>query len=223
MSYSKNKILVIAPHQDDEVLGCGGFIKKNIDDGNSVTILFITSGWSGIKNKKISQNDKIKIREIEAKKAGKILGIKNFIFLRKEDRSIYTDKTLLSELVKVIQTIQPNIILSPHQNDSDFEHKIINKLTKEAAWLAKEGVLISDLPPAQKLNRILFYEVWTPIVKPTLYVDITNQMNLKIEAMKQYESQLVQRNYIAIITGLNMFRGGIKDYKYAEAFQEKIL
>lgn len=133
------------------------------------------------------------------------------------------DKTLLFEIVKIIQEIQPTIILSPHQNDSDFEHKIINKLTKEAAWIAKEGVLIVDLPPARQLSKILFYEVWTPIVKPIFYVDITNQMNSKIKAMKQYKSQLQQKDYIGIITGLNMFRGGMKGYKYAEAFQEKIL
>lgn len=222
MSSQKSKILIIAPHQDDEVLGCGGYIKKNVDNGGSAVVLFITSGWSGVKNKKLKK-DRVKIREVEARKAGKILGIEKFVFLRKNDRSIYADKSLLIDIVKMIQTIRPDVILSPHEDDSDLEHKLINKLVKEAAWLAKEGALITNLPPAQQLKEILFYEVWAPIKKPTIYVDITQEINFKIRALKQYKSQLQQRDYIRIISGLNMFRGGIGGCKYAEAFYKKSL
>ena len=219
----KSKILVIAPHQDDEILGCGGYIKKNIENGSSVVVLFTTSGWSGIRNKKMSKNERVKIRENEAIKAGKVLGIKKFIFLRKNDRAIYADKTLLFDIVKTIQTIQPDVILSPHEDDTDLEHQIVNKLTKEAAWLAKEGALITKLSPARQLKEILFYEVWAPIKKPTVYVDITKHIDQKIKALKQYKSQLQQRDYIGIISGLNMFRGGIRGFKYAEAFCRKLL
>lgn len=223
MSSPKSKILIIAPHQDDEILGCGGYIRKNIEDGCSIVILFITSGWSGVRNKKMSKKKRVKIREDEAIKAGKILGIEKFIFLRKNDRAIYADKTLLFDIVKTIQITQPDIILSPHEDDADFEHQVVNKLTKEAAWLAKEGVLITKLSPARQLKEILFYEVWAPIKKPTVYVDITKHIDLKIKALMQYKSQLQQRDYIRIISGLNMFRGGIKGFKYAEAFCRKLL
>ena len=219
----KGKILIIAPHQDDEILGCGGYIRKNIENGGSVAVLFITSGWSGVRNKKMSKNERVKIRENEAIKAGKVLGIKKFIFLRKNDRAIYADKTLLFDIVKTIQTIQPDIILSPHEDDADLEHQVVNKLTKEAAWLAKEGTLITKLSPARQLKEILFYEVWAPIKKPTVYVDITKHIGQKIKALKQYKSQLQQKDYISIISGLNMFRGGIKGFKYAEAFCRKLL
>lgn len=223
MSLVKNKILIIAPHQDDETLGCGGYIRKNIDDGHSVSVLFITSGWSGIKNKRVSNNIKEKIRESEAIESGRILGISKLIFLRKDDRSIYADKTLLFDMVKTIQIIQPDIILSPHEDDADFEHKVINKLTKEAVWLAKEGALITKLSPAKNLKEILFYEVWTPIKKPTVYIDVTKYIDLKIKALMQYKSQLQQKDYITMISGLNMFRGGTRGIKYAEAFSKKIL
>jgi len=151
------------------------------------------------------------------------LGVKKFIFLRKNDRAIYADQTLLFDIVKTIQTIQPDVILSPHEDDADLEHQLVNKLTKEAAWLAKEGALITKLSPARQLKEILFYEVWTPIKKPTVYVDITKHIDLKIKALTQYKSQLQQRDYISIISGLNMFRGGIKGFKYAEAFCRKLL
>ena len=159
MPYLKDKILVIAPHHDDEILGCGGFIKKSVDSGNSVAILFITSGWSGIKEKKMSTQEKINIREGEAKKANGILGVKKLIFLRKEDRAIYADKKLLIDIVRIIQKVQPQIMLCPHKDDADFEHKIINRLTKEAIWLARDGNLVNNLSAAKGLNKILFYEV----------------------------------------------------------------
>jgi len=219
----KSKILIVAPHQDDEILGCGGYIRKNIEAGGSVVVLFITSGWSGVRNKKMPKKERIKIRETEAMNAGKILGVKKFIFLRKNDRAIYADQTLLFDIVKTIQTIQPDVILSPHEDDADLEHQLVNKLTKEAAWLAKEGALITKLSPARQLKEILFYEVWAPIKKPTVYVDITKHIDLKIKALTQYKSQLQQRDYISIISGLNMFRGGIKGFKYAEAFCRKLL
>ncbi len=219
----KNKILVIAPHQDDEVLGCGGYIRKSIEAGSSVVILFITSGWSGVRNKGMSEEEKIKVRESEAIKAGNILGVKKFVFLKKDDRTIYADKTLLFDIVKIIQSVQPDIILSPHEDDADLEHQLANKLTKEAVWLAKEGALITKLPPAQRLKEVLFYEVWTPIKKPTVCVDITKEFDLKIEALAQYKSQLKQRDYIRIVSGLNTFRGGMKGFKYAEVFCRKLL
>ncbi len=221
MPYLKDKILVIAPHHDDEILGCGGFIKKSVDSGNSVAILFITSGWSGIKEKKMSTQEKINIREGEAKKANGILGVKKLIFLRKEDRAIYADKKLLIDIVRIIQKVQPQIMLCPHKDDADFEHKIINRLTKEAIWLARDGNLVNNLSAAKGLNKILFYEVWTPILKPNFYVNITDQIETKNLALMQYKSQLRQRSYSDMAVGLNMFRGGLKGYKYAEAFVEQ--
>lgn len=222
MSSTKNKILVIAPHQDDETFGCGGFIKQNTGAGNPVVVLFITGGWSGV-NKKSPKSDRIRIRETEAGQAGKVLGVKKMIFLRKEDRSIYADQTLIADLVTAIQKLHPTIVCAPHKDDADLEHQLIHRLAKEAAWLAREGSMNNHLPPAKSLRQLLFYEVWSPIAKPNFYVDITDQMESKIEAMQKYKSQLKHKSYVHSVTGLNMFRGGIRNFKYAEAFQKKDL
>lgn len=218
----KEKILVIAPHHDDEILGCGGLIMKNTLAGSEVTVLVVASGWTGVR-KKISKEEKIKLREDECRKAGKILGVKDFIFLRKEDQTIYADQNLQKELVKIIQEINPSIVLAPHKDDSDFEHKIISSLVKEAAWLAKDAVLWPELPPSDNLEKLLFYEVWAPLRRPNKFIDISSEIEQKRKAMLQYQSQLSRRDYIGAIIGLNTFRGRLKGIECAEAFEEKKL
>ncbi|MFA6423572.1 MAG: PIG-L deacetylase family protein [Patescibacteria group bacterium] len=212
-------ILVIAPHHDDEILGCGGFISKNIKQGNDVTILIVTNGWSGVKNK-LDKSEKIRFRENECKAATEKLGVKKLIFLRKEDRTIYADQDLQKELTKIIQKINPSIVLAPHKDDSDFEHKLISNLVREAAWLAKGSVLFPDLSAAKNLKKLLFYEVWSPLHHPNNYFDITSEIEQKKDAMHQYASQQSRRDYIGAILGLNSFRGKLKGMEFAEAFEQ---
>lgn len=214
-------ILVISPHHDDEVIGCGGTIIKHHKNGNKVFVAYITAGWSGIPEIK-SKQEAIKIREREARNACKILGIQRAIFFREDDRDIYNKKgKIIHELIKIIRDIKPNLIYVPHPKEKDIEHRIIYETTKEAAWLSKSPYLPKLDQPTKSIQNIYLYEVWTPMENFLAREDITSVIDIKIKALLVYKSQLKYLNLVDAITGLNAYRGSMvgTDKKFAEVFQ----
>jgi len=213
-------ILVVSPHQDDEVMGCGGTIIKHYKRGDSVYVVYITAGWSGIPEIK-SKKKAIKIREKEAKDASKILGIKKTIFLKQEDRNISVNRRLIQKLIKIIRDLKPEIIYTPHSEEQDYEHRIIYQITKEASWLSRTPYLPQLGKAVNSLKFIYLYEVWTPLKKFFLKSDVTNVFNIKIKALSAYKSQIKHLNLVDAIIGLNMYRGSMtnKTRRFTEVFQ----
>jgi len=212
------KFLVIAPHHDDEVLGCGGKIIKLIDEGYIGTVIYITSGWSGIPRIN-SKKQAIVKRETEANNACKILGIKKTFFLRQEDRDWVVNGKLVQSLIKIIRKIQPDMVFAPHNEESDSEHKKTYELTKEALWLAKSLYLPKLGKSAKNIDMLYLYEVWTPMEKIFIKEDITDVLSRKQLAMDAYKSQ--SKGLSFAVEGLNLYRGSMtsNQKKYVEVFQ----
>lgn len=225
MNKSRSKqVLVISPHHDDEVLGCGGSIARRIKDGFTVGVVYITAGFSSVVEAK-SKKEAILIREKEAIVASKVLGIKKQIFLREEDRGLKFNTELLKKLISVIRNISPDLVYLPHFSDGDREHRLVSEISQEALWIARTPYFSRrDKRLEKEYSSILFYEVWSPLQKPTYFENITNFKDVKIEAMRAYSSQLVHVNYIDAILGLNRYRGQTSGKgDYAEAFAIKSL
>ncbi len=213
-------ILVVAPHGDDEVIGCGGTIVKHHKKGDGIWVVYITAGWSGIPKKRIKK-EAIKIREEEVKKACKILGVRRAFFLREEDRNISVTRKLIQKLVKVIRMIKPEIIYVPHPEEQDYEHRITYQITKEASWLSRSPYFPNLGKPISSIRFIYLYEVWTPMRDYLIKEDITRVVGIKIKALSAYKSQLKYLNLINAINGLNTYRGSMASptKKFAEVFQ----
>jgi LmbE family N-acetylglucosaminyl deacetylase len=214
-------VLIVSPHHDDEVIGCGGTIVKYSQKGDKIFVVYITAGWSGLPEIK-SKERAVKIREREARTACKILGIQKAIFLRENDRDIYNKKgEIIQKLIKVIRNIKPNLIYVPHLNEKDIEHRITYEVTKEAAWLSKSLYLPKLGVPTKSIKTIYLYEVWTPMEKFFIREDITSVVDLKTKALLAYKSQLEHFNLVDAIIGLNMYRGSMVGItkKFAEVFQ----
>ena len=214
------KILVISPHQDDEVLGCGGSIIKYCKNGDKVHVVYIIAGWSGIPEIN-SKQEAIKISEKEARNACKILGVGKAIFMREEDRNISESGKIIQKLIKIIREINPNLIYAPHPEEKDIEHRITYKITKEASWLSKSPYLPDLGDPTKSIEAIYLYEVWTPMKNFYLKEDITKEIDIKLKALSEYKSQLKHLNLIDAIYGLNMYRGSMTNdaKRFAEVFQ----
>ncbi len=213
-------ILIISPHQDDEVIGCGGTIIRHHKRGDKIWVVYITSGWSGVPGIK-SKKEATRIREKEAQNACEVLGVEKTIFMREEDRDISENGKIIQKLIKVIRKIKPNLIYTPHPEERDAEHKITYKIVKEASWLSKSPYLPSLGNPINSIEAIYLYEVWTPMKDFFRKEDITDIINIKIKALSMYKSQIKCLNLIDAITGLNMYRGSISNNtkKFAEVFQ----
>ncbi|NLI74449.1 MAG: PIG-L family deacetylase [Euryarchaeota archaeon] len=199
-----SRILVISPHQDDEIIGCGGTLKILVDRGAQITVAYLTDGGSG--SHEIPYQEQIDIREQEAKAGLEILGIGEMIFLRRPDYDLIHNKDTVKEVEDLIDEINPDIIFVPYFLDTHPDHAIAAKIL---------GLALSSY--SKDLN-CYSYEVWTPL-PPTIIVDISSVMNMKIQALQQHESQLHNLDYIEKIRGLNAYRSIYADgTTYCEAF-----
>ncbi|MBR3171034.1 MAG: PIG-L family deacetylase [Lachnospiraceae bacterium] len=203
--------LVFAPHNDDELLGAGGTIVKLAKSGCNVTVCEITSGPS---SKRIQE---------EACNAHLLMGVKESVFLNLPSCKLEEiSKTRLNnELSNVIKKVKPEIVFIPHYGDMHLDHR----------WVA-EGAMVAIRPiVAPYIKRILAYETlseteWnTPSVKnvfiPNVWVDISEHLNDKLEAMRCYQSQLIDFPHprsLEAIEALARYRGSTVGVDAAEAF-----
>jgi LmbE family N-acetylglucosaminyl deacetylase len=198
--------LVVAPHPDDEAIGCGGIIAQNSVAGVRTVVLFLSSGESGLPG--TSMDAAAQVREQEATAAAEILGICDLHFLRLPDGHIEENAAAAAESVAaVLRRERPEIVRLPHPQDGHADH--------HAAWpVLRQAMEIADIP----IPEFLAYEIWTPMVRPDYAEDITEFMDRKLDAIGCYSSQLRQLPYDQGIAGLNAYRGAfLAGSRYAEA------
>lgn len=209
------KILIIAPHPDDEVLGCGGAIAKFNERGDEVYLCIATSGYAPDWSKEFLES-----RPKEIERANKILGIKKAHFLDYPTVKLDTipQKELNEAISKVITEVGPDILYIPHKGDLNKDHRLVF-----------EASLVATRPADYKIKSILSYETlseteWGQSIEsfiPSVYVDISETFERKIEAIKAYKSELKQYPHprsLEIIEALAKKRGSEAGLKFAEAF-----
>lgn len=204
------RILVISPHPDDESIGCGGTLSKHVEDGDTVHVVFLTSGEKGGHGR--SEPETIALREEEARSAAEVLGIQKIEFFRLPDGAVDVTPEAVTRLRGVLQSWQPNVVYVPHRAEMHPDHR--------AAVLLLEAAFERD---KQNRARILMYEVWTPLQNMDEIVDITPYSSLKRAAIRAYRSQCDIVDFEAAALGLNRYRGEMHSWpegEYAEVFSE---
>lgn len=205
---AQETVLVFAPHPDDDILGCGGSIVHHVRNGDRVIIVYMTSGdrsrWKG------NKEELPILREAEAKRAAKKLGVRELVFLREQDRALKADDRTVRKVVDLILDYRPTFAYTTHQVDGHRDHQATYSIVAEAARRAKNK---------WKIPRILCYEVWTPITHVTDIKNITDVISLKLEALAEHKTQLANFNFVGGVKALNRYRGiMMRDGDYAECF-----
>jgi len=220
------RVLILSPHADDEILGCGGFISKFSKNDYHINVLILTNANKGAPE--IYSAEKIRAIRDEAKLANNFIGTKRLFFesLPALSLSNYPFYKITNIIDKYIIDINPEIILIPSANDIHEDHKIIFKASKVAMRPNKK----------RNLRKILSYEVlseteWNEKEKsfsPNYFVSLSkSDINNKVKAFLKYKSQVKKfphpRSKEAIIS-LSRVRGSQVFKQYAEAFKvEKII
>ena len=201
-------VLVIAPHPDDEVIGCGGAIRLRVERGERVSVVFLTSGELGLK--RLPRERAWKVRETEARKSSKILGLAKLHFLRQPDWVLGDHVSATATALKpLLEQERPALIYLPHPNDGHPDHQ------------ASLPILRAALKRCRGLKpELLAYEIWTPLATHDVAVDISPVMPRKLRALRAHRSQLGEFDYVKAVTGLNQFRGALAGKcRLAEVFQ----
>lgn len=206
--YAQQTILVITPHPDDAEASCGGLIANSVATGDTVVILTMTGGEYGIGGK--TTEEAKAIRTQEAKNAAAVLNAK-VEFFGACDAFLPVDTSAVSKLTHIIQRIHPSIVLAPWPMDVHNDHQATGML----AWRVYQDKQFSF--------QLFFYETTnSPHTKsfdfvPTDYVDITNVMDKKKEAVYQHKSQKPEEWY-DMYEILAAVRGYESDVKFAEGY-----
>ena len=200
----KKKILVVAPHPDDEIIGAGGLMAKAVEAHHEVDVLYLSSG------------DSIEdLREKEAKEVCKFMGVKEHHFLRLKDQSFKVSAQNIKKIIDIFKISTPDLIYCNHADDADYEHKIAYQLIIESFWRYNQ----LTKKPAKGL---VLYEVHKPLQTYNLTENISSKINLKMKALSLYQSQLDKSRIDLAIKGLNQYRGLLHEgCEYAEVFQIK--
>ena len=201
-------IVVVAPHPDDEAIGCGGAIRLHAQRGDRVVVVFLTSGELGLKH--LPRDEACRIREDEANRAAEILGVNQLHFLRRPEWFLSDcSDAVAKELSAVLASESPNKVYVPHTLESHPDHQISMPILRQA-------IPMSEIP----LPLVLNYEVMTPLSRYDEVVNTTSVMRAKRRALRCYESQLAEFHYDRAIRGLNQYRGLTAGHcRYAEVFR----
>lgn len=212
------KVLIIAPHPDDEILGVGGTIAKRTIEGHEVYVCIVTKGCEPL-----FHEDFIERGRSECRKADAVLGVKETIFLdfpasMLEEVPRYK---LNREILDVIQNVKPDEVYIPYHGDMQIDHKII-----------VNSAMVALRPKYKhKVKRIYAYETLSETgwdvpntvneFIPTVYEDISETIDRKLAAMSIFQSQLYDfpnARSIGAIDALAKYRGSTVNVNAAEAF-----
>ena len=212
------RVLIIAPHPDDEIIGVGGTIAKRAKAGDEVYVCIVTKGKSPLFNPDFIEQGRRECREADAK-----LGVKETIFLDFPAVMLETIPRyeLNGKVAEVVQNIKPDEVYIPHRGDMQIDHQMV----VDAAMVAvrPRG---DDYPKRVYAYETLSETGWNiPNVTnefiPTVYENITDTYDVKMEAMSVFKSQLAPfpaARSVGAIEALAKFRGATVSVEVAEAF-----
>ncbi|WP_407268970.1 bacillithiol biosynthesis deacetylase BshB1 [Tenacibaculum maritimum] len=181
----KLDILAFGAHPDDVELGCSATIAKEISLGKKVGIIDLTRGELGTRGS-------AELRDQEAEKAAKILGVSVRENLGFADGFFSNDKKHQLEIIKMLRKYQPEIVLCNAVDDRHIDHPKGSRLVSDACFLSGllkietsiDGMLQSKWRPKQ----VYHYIQWKNM-SPDFVVDVTGFMDIKMDSVLAYASQ----------------------------------
>jgi bacillithiol biosynthesis deacetylase BshB1 len=202
-------VIFFGAHPDDTELSCGGTIIKLVESGKKTGIIDLTRGELSTRGTKIT-------RATETKNACKVLGVKNRENLGLKDAGIENTFTNRLKVIKQIRKYKPAIIFLPYPSDRHPDHIHTSELVKESAFysgLAKLKTRYKRKLQAHHRPSKMIYYMQTYTFEPSFIVDITEQFDRKMKAVKCYHSQFYNKS----IKGPDTFISDKKFIEYIEA------
>ena len=192
-----SKVLVVAPHMDDEVIGPGGTVALHCRAGSKVTVVFCAAG---------ATPEADATRTSEARACAELVGFSDLRWLGLPEGALSPrEHVLASKLSSILDELRPDIIFVPYPTDHHRDHMAVAVATSEA--IEKSGFS----------GEVWCFEVWSPLW-PNVAIDISAVAGLKRAAIACHASQVAGLHYVDGALGLNRYRALRVYVDFAEAF-----
>ena len=175
-------ILAIAAHRDDVELTCAGTLIKAAKQGRTTAVIDLTAGEMGTRGNAAS-------RAAEAEKAATIMQLAARENLGLPDAAIVNDPATRTLVASAIRRYKPRVVIAPARQGRHPDHRATAELVRDACFLAGLAKLAPDLPKHRPLKVLHCVSFRQDFDKPTFVVDISDEFEQKLEAIRCFESQ----------------------------------
>lgn len=218
------RILAIGAHPDDIEIACSGTLAKCVKRGDTVIVCHVSNGNLG--HVVIPPDELAEIRAAEAKKAGSLAGIE-VVCAGFSDLDIFdNNRAARDRIVEIIQYADPDVIITHNPDDYMPDHTAVSRLVFDASFAATLPNYPTKTRRAAKLVPIYYMDTLAGVnFVPTEFVDITEEIDLKIEMLECHESQLVWMrehdgiDFADMVRTCSKYRGYQCGAGYAEGFR----
>ena len=227
MPNNKENVLVIAAHPDDEVLGCGGTIARLYKEGYEVYTAILGEGILSRYYQEGQTKQKqglVETLRSESQEVSKVLGMKDLFLYDLPDNRF--DSVPLLDVVKIIEAlvkkIRPKVIYTHNGGDLNIDHTVVHRAvmtaTRPASGCPVKALYAFEVPSSTEWSFGQFQRVFTPNV----FMDISETMDIKIEAMEMYKSEVrafPHPRSVEVLRATGLKWGSAVGVAYAEAFE----
>lgn len=214
------KVMVVAAHPDDEVLGCGATIARHAAKGDLVDVLIL---GTGALSRDHSAKGSVATLERQAQEAGRILGVREVRVLDLPDNRF--DSVDLLDIVKRVEVemarTAPEVIYTHHAGDLNIDHRKTLAAVMTASRPLDQGgvrrILSFEVPSSTEWQAPAAHLVFAPNV----FMDVTDSLDRKLEAIKVYSGEIRSFPHprsVEALTALARWRGASAGFRAAEAF-----
>jgi len=204
-------ILAMGAHPDDMELEAGGTLAKFAKKGYDVYLLILTSGGYTDINGKTYIDEELRN---EAKEATKILGIKDIMFLSYPTKDLPADGEIITKVDTIVNELRPDVFISHHPFDSHQDHKSAADIMFAVSRQGRVKNVLSASTLPYRPNVFAF--------RPQFFVDITETLETKLNAIRAYKTQYTKFGsevLIEHVKGMAKTYGWAMGYEYAECFE----
>jgi LmbE family N-acetylglucosaminyl deacetylase len=231
MNAANGRVMVVAAHPDDPEFLAGGTVARLAKEGRELTYVIVTNGNKGSGDRSVTSEQVAPVREEEQRRAAHVLGVGRVEFLGYEDGELEDTRDLRRDITRQIRRWGPDLIitLNPHRTYDNFpgwhrDHRTTGRVVLDCVYpLARDHLAFPELLPEYEPHKVreVYLIQWE---QPRLVIDITDTMDLKLEAIRCHGSQVGDvkavetrmRNRAATL-------GKEKGYSYAEGFDHIVV